>query len=167
MTPPPAALFDPHDVNLAGKEWGFNCGPGALCLLLNLKPEDVRPHMGDFETKGYTDPELMFSVLRSLGYTWEGLDTEWPEFGLARIQWAGPWTRPGVPKQDRLRHSHWIASWRGQDGMSVGDVNATCVGGWVSFHEWHQLLVPWLLRDVEPEASGHWWPTHRLSLRKP
>jgi len=26
--------------------------------------------------------------------------------------------------------------------------------------EWETFLVPWLLKEVAPKASGGWWPTH-------
>ena len=83
-------------------EWGCNCGPAAIAAVLNLDPDDVRPHMGDFETKRYTNPTLMWASLQRLRvrFSYRGGrlgQQNWPVYGLARIQWEGPWTWPGVP----------------------------------------------------------------------
>ena len=81
------------------------------------------------------------------------------------MQWAGPWTKPGVPMRVRYRHTHWIATAETEhDGLAVFDVNAICAGGWIAFDEWQSQLVPWLLGRMEPRADGRWWPTHLLEL---
>lgn len=163
----------------AGDEWGFNCGPGALCGVLDLTPEEVRPHLGDFEQKGYTNPTLMAHALHSLGMKFrrkfecavhvEGRPhpDEWPLRGFVRVQWDGPWTNPGVPMAARYRHTHWIGfkseNTDGSGGM-VFDVNCMAVGGWVTLYEWSSQVVPWLLPQVQPRANGKWWPTHCWEL---
>lgn len=48
----------------------------------------------------------------------------------------------------------------------VFDVNALCVGGWIPFPEWANELVPWLLEQAEPKATGEWWPTHCLEVHR-
>src|SRR5688572_28926123 len=137
---PPTVKFSETEAHAAWEQWGMNCGPGALCGLLGLRPEDVRPHMGDFESKRYTNPTLMYAALRSLGVDYTltidrtngavpknpgRIGLEFPDFGLARIQWAGPWTRPGVPMRARYRMTHWVASWKHQTrGFAIFDVNA-------------------------------------------
>src|SRR5688572_13393894 len=45
--------YTPAEFDAANDGWGFNDGPGTLATMLNLKPEDVRGHLGRFETKGY------------------------------------------------------------------------------------------------------------------
>jgi hypothetical protein len=148
----------------AADEWRFNCGPAAICAIRDLSPEQVRPHMGDFESKGYTNPTLMFAALRSLGVSWTNAMPNWPRWGLVRVQWGGPWTRDGVPIRARYRHTHWVGSSRSAFGDWVFDVNATCSGGWISFNEWSERLVPWLLRECVPRADGKWWITHSLEV---
>lgn len=189
---PPVRLTR-DDVFAASDAWSFNCGPGALCGSLGLRPEEVRPHLGDFEVKRYTNPTLMASALRSLGVPFRrfyqsneppagGFD--FPTLSLVRIQWAGPWTRPGVPMQARYRKTHWIAVWQpgvanrapvpvccaladcgrcvaARGSREAFDVNAVVHGrGWLPWREWTDELVPWLLRGCVPKASGQWWPTH-------
>lgn len=161
----------------AAAAWRFNCGPAALCAVLGKTPREIRPHLLDFEAKGYTNPSLMAAILRGLGVPFqrrferlgpvEGhVGWPFPSLGLVRIQWAGPWTKPGVPMRARYRHTHWI----GIRERSVGrhrhccreafDINAMGVGGWMPYDEWAGRLVPWLIRKCVPNASGDWWPTH-------
>lgn len=163
----------PADAELAHNQWCFNCGPGALCAILDKTPAEVKPHMGDFPVKGYTNPTLMIAALRSLGVSFQlihRLDTptettKWPTHGLVRVQWAGPWTGDGVPILARYRYTHWIAV-RGSEALrEVFDINALHYGGWLPFEEWRTDLVPWLLDECYPRANGEWWPTHCFEVQ--
>jgi hypothetical protein len=173
----------------AGEDWGANCGPGALAAITGKTLDEIRPHMGDFEAKRYTNPTLMFQALKSLGVAWrcgrrcekdgrvsiksdqatdwtpDGL--AWPKYGLARIQWEGPWTAPGVRISKRYRHTHWVGSLF--DGVEhwIFDINCMCAGGWVPFAEWSGQVVPWLLGECEPKADGRWHITHAISVEAP
>src|SRR5690606_20100009 len=94
---------------------------------------------------------------------------DWPRYGLARIQWEGPWTKPGVPARVAYRHTHWVgAAWseaRGEFG--IFDINAIGNGtGWSSERDWARLLVPWLLHECEPDASGGWYLTHAVEIAR-
>ena len=165
----PRAPFSLEDAQRAADTWGANCGPGALAAVLDKTLDHVRPHLGDFERKRYTNPTLMWSALRSLGVRWK-LTYEWPRNGLIRVQWEGPWTAPGVPMKARYRHTHWIGcrSTLGEPGgkVLIFDINCICVGGWVPYQEWEGQVVPWLLRQCEPKANGRWTTTHRVELMK-
>lgn len=161
----------------AQEAWGFNCGPGALCGLLDVTPAEIRPHLLEFERKRYTNPTLMEDILRRLavpfrvGYRGDiphpQPETVLPAFGLVRIQWSGRWTRRGVPMRVRYRRTHWIAVRDCQPGEACGgkmvfDVNG--VGeGWITFHVWRTQLVPWLIAGIDPQIEG-WWPTHCLEI---
>jgi len=172
---PTAISWTPEEGDRLWDEWRFNCGPAALCAVTTLTPQQLRPHMLDFEHKGYTSPTLMRDVLKKLRveigiksrYLKPAGDVlPWPRFGLARVQWDGPWCKSGVPMAARYRHTHWVASYRPRDREHlVFDVNATCVGGWVSYREWSLGLVPWLLKEAEPKATGGWWLTHAIEVR--
>jgi hypothetical protein len=61
-----------EDAEHANDVWGCNCGPGALAAITGLTLDQVRPHMGDFERKRYTNPTLMFAALKSIGARYEG-----------------------------------------------------------------------------------------------
>lgn len=83
-------MISAEDADRAYAEWGCNCGPAAVAAICGLTLDQVRPHMGDFETKRYTNPTLMWQVLRSIGarFSYRGGDLGrwWPTYGLARIQ---------------------------------------------------------------------------------
>ena len=159
--------FSVADAQSAADGW-FNCGPAALCAVANLTPDEALPHLRGFRRKHYTNPSMMLGALRTLNLQFsrayeclglsEARNPVYPRFGLVRVQWAGPWTKAGVPIAARYRHTHWV-SWDADEGY-VFDINAICVGGWIPEREWREQLVPWLLREVEPKANGEWWPTH-------
>jgi hypothetical protein len=167
----PTLKFSEVDAEAAWTAWTFNCGPASVCAVTGLTPDGLRPHVGDFEQKGYTNPTLMYAILNSLGVTWKANVNprepgvcEWPRFGLARIQWAGPWTGGGVPMAARYRQTHWVASWREGSFAAIFDVNAMASGGWVQSADWAKILVPWILKEGYPRASGEWWITNALEL---
>ena len=159
--------FSLADVERAANEWGCNCGPTSVAAICGLTLDEVRPHCGDFETKHYTNPTLMWSILRSVGARWRLiLRTEWPTWGLARVQWEGPWTAPGVPPRVAYRHTHLIGvNARNRTNVGIFDINCINNGdGWVSLSDWGSDLVPWLLAECEPKASGAWHLTHAVEI---
>ena len=83
----------------------------------------------------------------------------YPPWGLVRIQWAGPWTHPGVPSVARYRYTHWIAYSQMGDIPFIFDINAMCVGGWLDANEWLGQLAPQLQHEISPKITG-WWVTH-------
>jgi len=167
-------LFTVDEANEAGKDWGFNCGPAAICALLDKTPADIRPDLQDFEAKKYTNPRLMRAILDGLkvSYRWEVVPVQYPkqdiwyDNSLIRIQWGGPWTGPAQHWGARQRHTHWIACRHNGATSEIFDINATCDGGWIPIKEWEEQLVPWLLRECEPKADGLWWQTHRCVIER-
>lgn len=179
LKPYPIPRFSLDAAQAAGGEWGLNCGPAAVAAVLGLTLNEIRPHLGDFESKHYTNPTLMWEILRNLKADWRasmigvqgrtiGGRAPWPYYGLARVQWEGPWTAPGVPMRVRYRHTHWVgcAAEIGSD-HNIFDVNCMCVGGWVPFSEWNSSVVPWLLQQCEPKANGKWHLTHIVEIEPP
>lgn len=174
----PDVRFSAEDANKANEQWKFNCGPGALCGVLGITPEELRPHCGDFESRGYTNPTLMKAILKNLNVKARQIfqsDTEpaigsiqWPTYGVVRVQWAGPWTAKGVPIAARYRKTHWIGYQSGAGlKADVFDINAMTAGGWVSFTTWSMSVVPWILKNCVPESNGRWWPTHCYEIPVP
>lgn len=163
--------FSVEDADRAHDEWGANCGPGAVAAILGMTLNEVRPQMGDFERKGYTNPTLMWDTLQRLGVTFSYRGGElgrenWPNYGLARIQWEGPWTKHGVPIAARYRHTHWVGACRGSRSMGIFDINCINNGsGWVDVADWVRTVVPWLLSVCEPKSSGHWHITHCVEIK--
>jgi hypothetical protein len=167
--------FNEADANRAYEEWGANCGPGAVAAICGKTLDDLRPHLGDFEAKRYTNPTLMWQVLRNLGVRFTVAthkfnpferEIDWPVFGLARIQWNGPWNDFGVPARVAYRHTHWVASIRieGEPEPAVFDINAIHAGGWIRLASWRDILVPCLLERCEPKATGGWFLTHSVEI---
>lgn len=163
--------FTLSDAQKAGDDWGFNCGPGALCAVLDMTPDELRPKLGDFERKGYTNPTLMKETLTRCGAAQFLVHrSDKPGIGippkldlaLVRVQWAGPWTQPGVPWAARYRHTHWIGV--RNNSSEIFDINAMCSGGWLPHDEWAYQLVPWLIGKVVPKGDGGWWPTHAIAV---
>jgi hypothetical protein len=163
--------FTADDAQRAWEVWGANCGPAAAAAMLGLTLDEIRPHLGLFESRRYTSPAMMFGLLRRVGAKWStyyGAD-RWPAHGLVRVQWEGPWTQPGVPPPARYRHTHWIGavtSGLGLGQVSIFDVNCMNVGGWVDLHTWSMRVVPWLLSQCEPDASGEWHITHAVEVAR-
>lgn len=169
--------FTQADVSRAATEWGLNCGPAAVAAVCGLTLDELRPHLGDFEQKGHTTPTLMWQILgnlqraRLIGGLWirsMGSGTlPWPLYGLARIQWEGPWTAPGVPVRARYPRSHWIGCAWIDDDTSIFDVNCMSVGGWVRLGVWSECVVPWILKECVPRANGLWHVTHAVEIERP
>lgn len=68
-----ALRFTIADVQQANDAWGMNCGPAAVCAVLDLTPDELRPHLGDFEAKRYTSPSMMADILHRLGISFRRL----------------------------------------------------------------------------------------------
>ena len=166
MTPDNPVRFTLDEAQAAADTWGMNCGPGAIAAVLGLTLDELRPSMGDFERKGYTNPTLMWAILNAINARWYLVKppSQWPRYGLARVQWEGPWTAPNVPPRVAYRHTHWVGSRIIGDNHEIFDINAMCAGGWISKREWAAELVPWLLKECEPKASGHWHLTHSVEV---
>ena len=181
--PPRPPRFTVEDANAAHRAWGANCGPGALAAIAGLTLDEVRPHLAGFNRKRYTNPRMMFRALDSIGLAWAPIAFDededqasgqcrrlWPDWGLIRVQWHGPWTQPDAPPDARKRHSHWIGCSRTPGRSPVGVFDINCIGngtGWVDLHLWTDTVVPWLLEQCEPDASGFWSVTHILEVRRP
>jgi hypothetical protein len=169
-----APRFTADDLQRAQQEWGANCGPGALAAICGLSLDEVRAHMGDFERKRYTNPTLMISALHRIGadfYVRRFTDgryctLDWPLYGLARVQWEGPWTKPGVPITARYRHTHWVgARRRSSTDIGIFDINAMANGtGWGALADWERVIVPWILKECVPRADGRWHITHAIEV---
>lgn len=162
--------FTADDAQRAYDAWGSNCGPGALAAIAGLTLEEVRPHLQGFDAKRYTNPTMMFGALDSIGRPWSKVATPitWPCWGLVRVQWHGPWMRPGVPMRARYRHTHWVGACSSPGTIAVFDINAIGNGsGWCSLKDWGEILVPWLLKECVPRADGDWTLTHAIEVERP
>lgn len=154
----------PAEADAAYEAWGCNCGPSALAAIMGMTLDSVRPLLPGFDEKRYTNPSMMNTALRAIGRPWRKIGAAWPRYGLARIQWEGPWTEPGVPMAARYRHTHWVGSWLTKSSHGVWDVNMLANGtGWGRFEHWRDILVPHLTAHI-PRANGRWHVTHGIEI---
>jgi hypothetical protein len=154
------------DAERAYDEWGANCGPGAVAAIMGMTLDAVRPIMAaeGFEAKHYTNPSMMNAVLQRIGRPWRKIGADWPQWGLVRVQWEGPWTKPGVPMRARYRYTHWVGSARGAGDWGIFDINCMNNGtGWCSLANWRGIVVPYILQQY-PRASGTWHVTHAIEV---
>lgn len=149
--------------------------------MAGLTPEKVRPFLGDFERKHYTNPTLMRDALDRLveggrlkGYRYEvrsdggpgAAQSPWVSFGLLRIQWGGPWLDAGVPIAARYRQTHWVGAATIEGRFGVWDVNAMANrSGWIALSDWTDTIVPAITRAT-PRADGTWSITHAIEIER-
>lgn len=164
----PQPLFTYEQLIEANEAWGCNCGPSALAAIVQCTLEEAREAITGFDARHYTNPTMMKDALWSLGVGFKDIRPVWPDFGLVRIQWEGPWTRPGVPMAARYRFTHWVGTALGADGSrGIFDCNAMANGtGWCSFQDWQAVIVPHILADVA-RSYGTWHVTHCFSVPFP
>lgn len=163
-----APRFTDREADQAHEAWGCNCGPAALAAIVGLTLDEVRPHLKGFDEKRYTNPTMMLDALRSLQVSrrkcWADGEPCWPLYGLARIQWEGPWTLPGVPMRARYRCTHWVGAAVRNGDVGIFDVNCMINGtGWTALADWESTVVPHLTA-MYPRASGKWHITHGIEV---
>ncbi len=172
--------FTLADFELARTLWGANCGPSTLAVICGLTLDEVRPLFGA-KWPGHTNPSMMFFALNRAGvkWSWDSIMVNdarpaWPSWGLARIQWEGPWMQPGVPMSARYRHTHWVGAGPLLDSASrpipgevcVWDVNTLDIGsGWAPLAAWTRATAPILTRSIK-RASGGWHITHAIEVHR-
>lgn len=167
----PLPKFTEAEADAAAAEWGMNCGPSAIAAIGGFSLAELRPELGDFEQKGYTNPTLMWQILRRIGVHFQvatrpfKIGAGWPAFGLARVQWLGRWSAPNVDPRAAYRFTHWVGSCslRGR-GVGIWDVNCLNNGtGWVALAEWEQIIVPFITSRYKG-ANGRYEITHSVEI---
>jgi hypothetical protein len=174
----PTCQFSHDDIVQANADWGCNCGPAALAFALQTGLDDVRPAMmaAGFGVKGHTTPTMMSAALVAMNAKKRqvqvpvrnaggGLDIE-PLFvesliTLVRVQWTGPWTRPGTSPRWAYAYTHWIATWAERGVPLVFD----CNGGVQHVERWEYETVPAITSQIS-RADGGWHPTHVWHIAK-
>ncbi len=166
--------FTEHEAQAAYDEWNANCGPTSLAFALQIGLDQVRGKIPGFNQKGYTSPTMMKAGLAALGRTFLHVYGELTEaamfhknIALTRIQWCGPWTKPGANARWAYGATHWVASWAheekgaflGYKSTKVGLFVFDCNGGIRSFDSWKKEIIPLIVESI-PRADGMWFPTH-------
>lgn len=160
----PQLAFDENDAQRAYETWGCSCGPAALAAVMGMTLDEVRPHMGPFEQRGYTNVTNMRESVASAGgrivRTYQG----WPPVGvgLCRIQWGGPWIVDGKPQRWAATASHWIATYRNSGSwLYVFDIN----GGLRNVDSWEAEIVPAIIASIK-RADGTWSISHSWGIER-
>lgn len=141
----------------AADEWGANCGPHSIAATLGLTLEQVRPHIPNF--RGWMNPTQVGQTLKSLGRGYslaKGMKTKVLCDGINRIQWEGPWLKPGVPPAAAYQHTHWVAHF--SDSASAGGwllCTAVCSWAWVHVEEW---------KKHNAHRGDAWHVTHHYTI---
>lgn len=169
----PTLAFGDVDVQMAFDSWGCNCGPAALAAVTGNTLDEVRPACtaAGFSIKRYMSPTMMKAAIASLGigmaqkYCGARDKSCFPEHGLARMQFTGPWTSPGANPKWAYRQTHWTSSWRIGEGVEaftlLFDVNVSC--GLIPLAEWEQRVAPAIAANM-PRADGGWFVTHSWEI---
>lgn len=151
-------LFTEADSDAANGEWQANCGPHSLAAALALDLPTARTLMPEFESKGYTNPTMMKAALDRAGINYvvtKGLKTLDLCEGISRVQWEGPWLKPGVPVGAAYYHTHWIAS-------ACDQVLCTCTAiDWFPAVAWRKHLET-VCAGI-PRCTG-WHITHHYAF---
>lgn len=173
----PSLEFTQEDAERAWREWGMNCGPAALAAIMSFRLNDARRIVETvgFAQKKYMNPTMMMQAVQLSGsvvvnqrrrYTKpllleEQVEKEFPEHGLARIQWSGPWTEPGANERWAYSYTHWVASWRMGGWTLIYDIN----GGMMNFRDWRANIVPHIISTIK-RADGNFFVTHSWEIER-
>jgi hypothetical protein len=150
--------FTQEEMVRAWDEWQANCGPIALAFACRLKPDGVRHAIPDFDKKRYISPTMMRKALENLGRPFAptySLDPFLGDVCLTRVQWTGPWTKPGANPKWAYWHTHWVATWKDNTAKLVFDIN----GGIMTHDRWEREIVPLIVASI-PLADGKYAWTH-------
>lgn len=176
--------FSQEELAQAHSEWGCNCGPASIAAAFGISLDLLRDIVMAAGFKGYMTPTMVRDTFSRLGAkTRESAPNRFaqsnglafPIVGVARIQWDGPWTKPGANARWAYRHTHYVASWL-QEGVTILDkIDAALSpvifdvnGGLMDFERWTDEVVPLITKSI-PRADGDWFVTHtwELSRRMP
>lgn len=138
--------FVPWDIDVAGHNFGANCGPVSFATVSRCEVCRVMRYFHGFEERRWTNLTQMRRAFAESGAQVETLKRTWPAQGVALIQWLGPWTERDFFGGWTLVHTHWVAV----DGNLVFDHSVRC---WLDRAEWVATIVPTYLAEI-PRASG-------------
>lgn len=140
--------FVPWDIAIARYNFGANCGPISFAAALRLEVCDAMqyfPHFSD-GFRRWTNSTQMTDALAAAGVDSIRSRLNFPNSGVALIQWLGPWTATDFFSRFSLRYSHWVAV----DEDAIFDPNA---GRWQSIENWQRNFVPECLANI-PRCTG-------------
>lgn len=152
-------LYRPTDVDRAHERYGASCGHAALAAILGREVCDVwQAARQVFEGRPYVSAPAMQDALALLyPRNWRpgaARGQEFPARGLVLIQFEGPWMAPGLPLGAQLARTHWIATVRDPETISVYDINNRG-GEWLSRGVWEDTTLRDLLAHHKRATGWH------------
>ena len=163
----PELYYSLEDYVQLNAERGANCGPGAIAAICGARLETVVDDLGPrLQKLGGTTEMMLLLAVQELGFSCLNAVKRLPKFGLARVQWAGPWMAAPEVFAPQM-WSHWIGAVTTASGLIIFDVNALPEGGWIAFETWSSWLVPEVIMPTMPEASGDWWIDEAFEVSRP
>lgn len=147
---PPAIRYTEAESEAAHKQWKASCGPHSIAAAMSLKLEDIRQAMltAGISYKGWMSPTYVSRTLDTLGAKYDlakGLKTMSLCEGINRIQWEGPWLKPGVHPRIAYFHTHLVAAF-GEMVLCTCCENAK----WIDHAEWRVFHL-----TEEPKSPFH------------
>lgn len=139
-----APLSVPDDLDLAQRLFQANCGPASFAALVGTLITDIIRFFPHFPDSPHTSIPEMRRALQECGVEYQAAD-DWPELGLALIQFTGAWTERRS-FHAAAQNRHWIAVRKGR----VYDVNAHA---WLARDQWKKEVMP-LLVAARPATTG-------------
>ena len=154
-------LYHPPDVQDACKVWAASCGPAALAAILQRSLLQTRCLLAGYDQRGYMNPTHMQLALGGARCWWETLrpGEDGPSYGLAFVQWLGPWCGEGKSVRAAYRYTHWVGVAYCQDaGLMLYDINArsetSAAGAWVPWAWWHEEVRPMITETIKGAPGG-------------
>jgi hypothetical protein len=142
---PPMGLRSPTDVELANHLFDANCGPASLAAILSIQICDLMALFDQFPESPYTSRQKMEDILKEARVLFL-TTSDLPAFGLALIQFEGPWSSSPSTARWAGRYSHWI----GVSGDQFYEINCD---RWTDRREWETNVATALVASY-PSATG-------------
>lgn len=146
----PVLRFTAEESARANKDWKATCGPHSIAAACGIALDQVREQLEYFgDYKGWMSPTQVQRVLLRLQKPFRldrwNIKTSELCNGINRIQWEGPWLKPGVPARVAYRHTHWIAHFNGWVLCT-----ACLPSEWITVEDWRHHHL-----EVEPATPFH------------
>lgn len=132
--------FIPWDIEVARINFGANCGPASFAAITGNEVCRVMRYFPHFEDYQYTNVTQMRYAFGEAGYT-VNRTSDFPSFGVALIQWLGPWSKRVRFSRWNQVHTHWVAL----DGEWIFDHTAE---KWQRIEEWSQNTASGFISEI-------------------
>lgn len=161
--------YTPAQADAAHAQWHAMCGHFAIAAATGRPLDDIRT--AGVPLKGWMNPTMVTQTLDALQVRHElcplvGID---PETALSlvdhgailRIQWAGRWLNPGVPKGAAYQRTHYIALKNGTIMDPMYEPNV-----WLPVKNWLPIIQNHLVPQIKNATGYHfthaWTPPLHL-----